>query len=108
MALGGPSVRADRLAEEERRALEITRLQFSRTGDGTTRLTGRLPDLAADMFKKALDGLAAPRRRSAQDGAPVRHDEDAARRHDEVVATNHAAGGLDAAEPTSAGCPDAA
>ena len=66
---------SDRLAEEERRALQTTRLRFARMGDGTTRLTGRLPDLAADMFKKTLEGLAAPRRRSVQDGAPVRHDE---------------------------------
>jgi hypothetical protein len=64
------AVLGERLADEERRALETTRLRFSRMGDGTTRLTGRLPDLAADMFKKALDGLAAPRRASAQDGAP--------------------------------------
>ena len=59
---------ADQLEREERQALETTRLRFSRRGDGTTRLTGLLPDLAADMFKKALDGLAAPRRRSAQGG----------------------------------------
>jgi hypothetical protein len=61
-------VLAEQLAEQEQRALETTRMRFSRCGDGTTRLSGRLPDLQADMFKKALDALAAPRRRSARDG----------------------------------------
>ena len=65
---GAEEILAEQLAAEERRALESTRLRFSRMGDGTTRLTARLPDLTADMFKKALDGFAAPRRRSAQDG----------------------------------------
>jgi hypothetical protein len=66
---------AEQLAAEERRALETTRLRFSRCGDGTTRLTRRLPDLAADMFKEALDGLASPRRSSAKDGGSPSADE---------------------------------
>jgi hypothetical protein len=55
-------VLAEQLEAEERRALESTRLWFGRCGDGTTRFGGRLPDLQADMFKKAVQALAAPRR----------------------------------------------
>jgi hypothetical protein len=65
---GADAILAGQLEEQERRALQSTRLRFSRCGDGTTRLSGRLPDLAADMLSKALDGLSAPRRRSARDG----------------------------------------
>jgi hypothetical protein len=68
-------VLAEQLAAQERRALEATQLRFSREGDGTTRLSGRLPHLQAEMLKKALETLASPRRRSAREGqgvAPVR------------------------------------
>jgi hypothetical protein len=58
----------DRLAAEEQRAWQTTRLHFARRGDGTTRFTGCLPDVQADIFKKTLEAWAAPRRRKAEPG----------------------------------------
>jgi hypothetical protein len=50
------------LLADEQRALQSARLSFRRVGDGTTRLSGLLPDAQADLFKAALDAYAAPRR----------------------------------------------
>jgi hypothetical protein len=61
----------DRLAAEEARAVQQATFRFARRGDGSTTVSGRLPDLHADMLKKALEALAAPRRRTARDGQPA-------------------------------------
>ena len=58
---------AEQLAGEEQRALVQAAFRFARRGDGTTGVSGRLPDLHADMLKKVLEAFAAPRRLSAQD-----------------------------------------
>ena len=58
----------DRLEAEEERARQQAMLRFSRRGDGTTGVSGRLPDAHADMFKKVLEAFGSPRRRSALDG----------------------------------------
>jgi hypothetical protein len=57
------------LADEDRRALTDTTLRFHSRRHGTTGISGRLPDLHADMLKKVLDAYAAPRRASAGNGA---------------------------------------
>lgn len=51
-----------KLEEEERRARSQTRLTLRDNGDGTHSGTFKLPDLHAAILKKALQGLAAPRR----------------------------------------------
>lgn len=56
---------ADLLDAEEKRALDATVLTLSRVGDGTSRLTGLLPDLHAAMLRSALEAYAAPRRQTA-------------------------------------------
>jgi hypothetical protein len=50
-----------RLADEERHAREKTRLSLRPLGDGTTRLSGRLPDAAAARLKTYLEAYASPR-----------------------------------------------
>jgi hypothetical protein len=50
------------LEREERRAAAVTALSLRRIGDGTTRLTGRLPDLVADRLRTYLDAYTSPRR----------------------------------------------
>lgn len=63
---------AAQLEAEEGRALEATQLRLSRVGDGTHRLTGRLPDLHAAMLRTALEAYAAPRRQAAAEpGIPA-------------------------------------
>jgi hypothetical protein len=52
---------ARRLAAEERHAAEKTRLGLRRMGDGTTRLTGLLPDVAASRLKTYLEAFTSPR-----------------------------------------------
>lgn len=62
---------AAQLEAEEKRALEATQFRLSRIGDGTHRITGRLPDLHAAMLRTALEAYAAPRRQAAaKPGAP--------------------------------------
>jgi hypothetical protein len=51
------------LEREERRADAVTSLSFHRLGDGTTRLSGRLPDLVADRLRTYLDAYTSPRHR---------------------------------------------
>ncbi|WP_157571620.1 HNH endonuclease signature motif containing protein [Nocardioides alkalitolerans] len=51
-----------RLHAEEARALVRTRLTLRAQGDGTTRITGVLPDLSAAVLSRALDAYTNPRR----------------------------------------------
>ena len=51
-----------RLADEERHAREKTRLSLRPLGDGTTRLSGRLPDATASRLKTYLEAFTSPRR----------------------------------------------
>jgi hypothetical protein len=53
---------ARRLAVEERHAAEVTRLSLRPLGDGTTRLSGRLPDAAASRLRTCLEAFTSPRR----------------------------------------------
>lgn len=53
------------LARLEERAHRATRLSFHRVGDGTTRVTGLLPDLAATRLVTYLEAFTNPRRASA-------------------------------------------
>ncbi|PWN00981.1 hypothetical protein DJ010_20380 [Nocardioides silvaticus] len=53
---------AKRLEDEERRAREKCRLVFKPIGDGTTRLTGVLPDLDAHRLRTYLDAFTSPRK----------------------------------------------
>jgi hypothetical protein len=50
------------LEAEEEHARQSTSLRRFRRGDGTTTVTGRIPDLHADMLYRVLGRLAAPRR----------------------------------------------
>ncbi|QYJ03344.1 HNH endonuclease [Nocardioides panacisoli] len=54
------------LTEQERRARERASLRLRRTGDGTTRITGLLPDQVADRLTTYLEAFTSPRRESAQ------------------------------------------
>jgi hypothetical protein len=63
------------LEREERHAADHTRLALTPLGDGTTRLTGRLPDATAARLRTYLEAFASPRRTaSAGDGEhlPIR------------------------------------
>ena len=59
---------ARRLAELEANAAQLTRFTMRRQGDGTTRISGRLPDAAATRFATYLEAYANPRKDPA-DGA---------------------------------------
>ncbi|RNM13614.1 HNH endonuclease signature motif containing protein [Nocardioides pocheonensis] len=52
---------ARRWASEERHAREKTRISLRTLGDGTSRLTGRLPDAAASRLKTYLEAFTSPR-----------------------------------------------
>ena len=52
---------ARRLQAEERHAWEKTRISLRPLGDGTTRLSGRLPDAAAARLRTYLEAFTAPR-----------------------------------------------
>jgi uncharacterized protein DUF222 len=56
------------LEREERRAAAVTSLSLRRLGDGTTRLSGRLPDSVADRLRTYLDAYTSPRHRGLGDG----------------------------------------
>ncbi|KRF34617.1 HNH endonuclease signature motif containing protein [Nocardioides sp. Soil805] len=58
---------ARRLAELEANAATRTRLTMRRLGDGTTRVSGRLPDAAATRLATYLEAHANPRKRPADD-----------------------------------------
>jgi hypothetical protein len=53
------------LEREERRAAAVTALSLHRLGDGSTRISGRLPDLVADRLRTYLDAFASPRHKTA-------------------------------------------
>lgn len=55
---------ARRLAEQEANAALKTRLTMHRLGDGTTRLSGRLPDAAATRLATFLEAFTNPRRQT--------------------------------------------
>jgi hypothetical protein len=52
---------ARRLTDEERHAREKTRLALRPLGDGTTRITVRLPDVAASRLRTYLEAFTSPR-----------------------------------------------
>ncbi|MCW2825121.1 MAG: hypothetical protein JWQ91_2038 [Aeromicrobium sp.] len=54
-----------KLADEEKRAWDATRLALHRRGDGTTRIAGVVPDDYAAKLRAALEGITAPRRTEA-------------------------------------------
>jgi hypothetical protein len=54
-------VEAARLADLEAHADDLTRLTMRRLGDGTTRISGRVPDAAATRFATYLEAFANPR-----------------------------------------------
>ncbi|WP_161962351.1 HNH endonuclease signature motif containing protein [Nocardioides speluncae] len=60
----GDAEEAKQLQREEERAWETTSLTFTRRGDGTTRLTGLLPDAAAARLVTYLDAFTSPRQQS--------------------------------------------
>ncbi len=53
---------AKRLEDEEKRAREKCRLTLKTIGDGTTRLSGLLPDLDADRLRTYLEAFTNPRK----------------------------------------------
>ena len=55
---------AARLADLEAHAEQHTRLTMRRLGDGTTRISSRVPDAAATRFATYLEAYTNPRRRS--------------------------------------------
>lgn len=54
---------AARLAELEAHAADLTRLTLRRLGDGTTRISGRVPDAVGTRFATYLEAYANPRLR---------------------------------------------
>jgi hypothetical protein len=60
---------AKRLAEQEERAKKKAEVKFRNGGDGTVRGNFVLPELQAEMFRKALQALAAPKHVRATEGA---------------------------------------
>ncbi|WP_240617192.1 HNH endonuclease signature motif containing protein [Nocardioides speluncae] len=61
----GEAEEAKQLQREEERAWETTSLTLTRRGDGTTRLTGVLPDAAATRLATYLDAFASPRQHAS-------------------------------------------
>ncbi|GAB3027962.1 hypothetical protein GCM10011376_16700 [Nocardioides flavus (ex Wang et al. 2016)] len=57
---------AARLADLEAHAAQQTRLTLRRLGDGTTRISGRIPDLAATRLATYLEAYANPRKPDAE------------------------------------------
>ncbi len=55
------AVEAGRLADLEANAADRTRLTMRRLGDGTTRISGRVPDATATRFATYLEAFANPR-----------------------------------------------
>ena len=60
---------AKRLADLEERARKKAEVRFRNGGDGTIRGNFVLPELQAEMFRKALQALAAPKHVRATEGA---------------------------------------
>ncbi|MGN6251121.1 MAG: DUF222 domain-containing protein [Marmoricola sp.] len=59
---------AKRLEAEERRARETTRCDLKRLGDGSTRITVKVPDAVADRFRTYLDAYTSPRHGTGPEG----------------------------------------
>ena len=59
---------AARLADLEAHAADVTRLTMRRLGDGTTRISCRVPDAAGTRFATCLEAFSNPRLARAQDG----------------------------------------
>lgn len=59
------AVEGARLAELEADAREVTRLTMRRLGDGSTRVSARIPDAAATRLATYLESFANPRRVAA-------------------------------------------
>ena len=53
---------AKRLRREEEQARAKARLRFRATGEGTTRITGLVPDAVADRLKTYLEAYTSPRK----------------------------------------------
>ena len=70
---GADDILAKQLENQERRAHQNTIFTLSRVGDGTTRLSGRIPDAQATMLRTTLEALASPRRadNNERDGDPT-------------------------------------
>ncbi len=66
---GAEAHEAKKLAEQEARASKATEMRFRNGGDGTVRGSFVLPALQAEMFRKALQALAAPKHVRATEGA---------------------------------------
>nr|WP_276310084.1 HNH endonuclease signature motif containing protein [Nocardioides speluncae] len=60
----GEAEEAKQLQREEARAWETTSLTLTRRGDGTTRLSGLLPDAAATRLATYLDAYTSPRQQT--------------------------------------------
>jgi len=58
---------ARHLAEQEARATDLLRLTMRRLGDGTTRITGRVPDAAATRFATYLEAHTKPHQHATAD-----------------------------------------
>jgi len=70
----GEAAEARALEQEERRAAELTTLTLTPYGDGTTRISGRLPDAAVHRLRTYLDAFTSPRRvstGSTSEGGPL-------------------------------------
>jgi hypothetical protein len=78
-----------RLAELEAHAAERTRLTMRRLGDGTTRISSRVPDASATRFATYLEAFANPRRTSADPDADQPCDAGTATAHDPVARLAH-------------------
>ena len=52
----------EQLRRQEKKALGRTRLSIRKRGDGTTAISGLVPDLHGDILRTALEGLSSPRR----------------------------------------------
>lgn len=60
---------ARRLADEERHAEQKARLSLKPLGDGTTRISGRVPDAVGQRLRTCLEAFAQPRKQAlAADG----------------------------------------
>ncbi|GAA5112989.1 HNH endonuclease signature motif containing protein [Alloalcanivorax gelatiniphagus] len=76
---------AARLADLEANAERLTRLSMRRLGDGTTRISSRVPDHAATRFATYLEAYASPRREASATRVDDRGDASAATAHDLVA-----------------------
>jgi hypothetical protein len=65
----GEEAEAKALEKEERRAGERVRLALAAYGDGTRRITGRIPDAVAQRLRTYLDAFTSPRQSQGADGA---------------------------------------